>query len=74
MPGGALGDYAHARLVVLCGVNPSATGIHLVPVIERARAAGAELVVVDPRATPLARRADLHLALRRAPTCRSRWR
>jgi anaerobic selenocysteine-containing dehydrogenase len=64
MPGAALEDYVHSRLIVLWGVNPSATGIHLVPVIERARAAGAKLVVVDPRATPLARRADLHLALR----------
>jgi anaerobic selenocysteine-containing dehydrogenase len=64
MPGVALEDYEHARLIVLWGVNPSATGIHLVPVIERARAAGAKLVVVDPRRTPLARRADLHLAPR----------
>jgi anaerobic selenocysteine-containing dehydrogenase len=64
MPGIALEDYEHARLIVLWGVNPSATGIHLVPVIERAREAGAKLVVVDPRRTPLARRADLHLAIR----------
>ena len=64
MPGVALEDYAHAKLIVLWGVNPSATGIHLVPVIERAREAGAKLVVVDPRRTPLARRADLHLAIR----------
>ena len=64
MPGVALEDYAHAKLIVLWGVNPSATSIHLVPVIDRARAAGAKLVVVDPRATPLARRADLHLAAR----------
>ncbi len=64
MPGVALEDYEHAKLIVLWGVNPSATGIHLVPVIERARAAGAKLVVVDPRRTPLARRADLHLPLR----------
>jgi anaerobic selenocysteine-containing dehydrogenase len=60
-PGVALEDYTHARLIVLWGVNPSATSIHLVPVIERAREAGAQLVVVDPRRTPLARRADLHL-------------
>jgi anaerobic selenocysteine-containing dehydrogenase len=64
MPGTALEDYTHAKLIVLWGTNPSATGIHLVPVIERARAAGATLVVVDPRQTPLARRADLHLPLR----------
>jgi anaerobic selenocysteine-containing dehydrogenase len=64
MPGVALEDYAHAKLVVLWGVNPSATSIHLVPIIERAREAGAKLVVIDPRKTPLARRADLHLAPR----------
>jgi anaerobic selenocysteine-containing dehydrogenase len=64
MPGVALEDYVHAKLIVLWGVNPSATGIHLVPVIERAREAGAKLVVIDPRSTPLARRADLHLAVR----------
>ncbi len=63
MPGVALEDYAHAQLIVLWGVNPSATSIHLVPMIEKAREAGAKLVVVDPRRTPLARRADLHLAV-----------
>ncbi len=64
MPGVALEDFAHSKLIVLWGVNPSATSIHLVPIIERARAGGAKLVVVDPRRTPLARRADLHLPLR----------
>jgi len=64
MPGVALEDFVHARLIVLWGVNPSATGIHLVPILDRARAAGAKLIVVDPRRIPLARRADLHLAVR----------
>jgi anaerobic selenocysteine-containing dehydrogenase len=64
VPGVALEDYPHARLIVVWGANPSASGIHLVPIIERAMAAGARLIVVDPRATPLARRADLHLAVR----------
>jgi anaerobic selenocysteine-containing dehydrogenase len=64
LPGVALEDYIHSKLIVLWGVNPSATSIHLVPVIERAREAGAKLVVIDPRRTPLARRADLHLAVR----------
>lgn len=64
MPGTALEDIGLAKLIVLWGVNPNATGIHLVPVIDRARAAGAKLVVVDPRKTPLARRADLHLPVR----------
>lgn len=64
MPGVALPAYRHAALIVLWGFNPSASGIHLVPIIKRARAAGARLVVVDPRRTPLAQQADLHLALR----------
>jgi anaerobic selenocysteine-containing dehydrogenase len=64
MPGVALEDYEHANLIVLWGVNPSATGIHLVPVIERARRRGAKLVVIDPRRTPLARHADLFLPIR----------
>lgn len=62
--GVALEDYAHSKLIVLWGVNPSATGIHLVPMIDKARESGAKLVVVDPRRTPLARRADLHLPIR----------
>jgi len=64
MPGVALPDFEHASLVVLWGVNPSASGIHLVPVLDRARERGAKLVVIDPRRTPLARRAHLHLAVR----------
>jgi anaerobic selenocysteine-containing dehydrogenase len=64
MPGVAFEDFVHAKLIVLWGVNPSVTGIHLVPILDRAREAGAKLIVVDPRATPLARRADLHLPVR----------
>lgn len=62
MPGVTYEDYPHARLIVLWGVNPSASGIHLVPYLKQARQAGAALVVVDPRATSLARQADLHIA------------
>ncbi len=64
MPGVALTDYVHARLIVVWGTNPSATGIHLVPIVQEAQRRGAKLVVVDPRATPLAKQADLHLAVR----------
>ncbi len=74
MPGVALEDYEHANLIVLWGVNPSATGIHLVPVIKRARERGAKLVVIDPRVTPLAHKADLTCRCGRARTCRSRSR
>src|SRR5262245_51607656 len=55
-------DYPDARLVIVWGVNPSTSGIHLVPYIRQAQKSGARLVVIDPRGTPLARQADLHLA------------
>ncbi len=64
MPGVAYEDYVEAKLIVVWGANPSAAGIHLVPFIREAQSRGAKLVVVDPRRTPLAKRADLHLALR----------
>ncbi len=64
MPGVTYADYVHARLIVLWGVNPAASGIHLIPFVKEARARGAKLVVVDPRRTSLARQADIHLAPR----------
>ncbi len=64
MPSVTYEDYVHARLIVLWGVNPSTSGIHLIPFVREAQKQGATLVVVDPRATPLARQADLHLAPR----------
>jgi anaerobic selenocysteine-containing dehydrogenase len=64
MPGVAYEDYEAARLIVMWGCNPSASGIHLVSHIKQAQKQGARLVVIDPRATPLARLADLHLPVR----------
>ena len=64
MPGVAYADYEDARLIVVWGCNPSASGIHLVSHIKQAQKPGARLVVIDPRRTPLARQADLHLAVR----------
>jgi anaerobic selenocysteine-containing dehydrogenase len=64
MPTVVYQDYPHAKLIILWGVNPSASGIHLVPYVKEAQAAGATLVVIDPRTTSLAKRADLHLAVR----------
>jgi anaerobic selenocysteine-containing dehydrogenase len=64
MPGVAYSDYAEARLIIVWGSNPSASGIHLVSHLNQARKAGAKLVVIDPRRTPLAGHADLHLGVR----------
>jgi anaerobic selenocysteine-containing dehydrogenase len=64
MAGVAYPDYEEARLIVIWGCNPSASGIHLVSHVKKAQKRGAKLVVIDPRRTPLARQADLHLAVR----------
>jgi anaerobic selenocysteine-containing dehydrogenase len=64
MGGVAYPDYEHANLIVVWGCNPSASGIHLVSHIKRGQKNGAKLVVIDPRRTPLARTADLHLAIK----------
>ena len=64
MGGVAYDDYAAARLIVVWGCNASASGIHLVSHIKAAQKKGARLVVIDPRRTPLARLADLHLPVR----------
>ena len=54
----------HSRLIVAWGNNVTWSNLHLTPLIDRARKAGARLVVVDPRRTKIAERADLHLAIR----------
>ena len=52
-------DLAHARLILLWGKNSAETNIHQMPFVETAVEAGARLVVVDPRRTETADRADL---------------
>ena len=54
----------HSRLIVAWGNNVTWSNLHLTPLIDRARKAGARLVVVDPRRTKIAERADLHLPIR----------
>lgn len=64
MPSVTYEDYPEARLIVLWGANPSASGIHLVPYIREAQQRGARLIVIDPRTTSLAKQADIHLPVR----------
>ena len=64
MPAVTYEDYVHARLIILWGVNPNASGIHLIPFVREATSRGARLIVIDPRSTQLARAADVHLAVR----------
>jgi len=53
-----------SKLIVAWGYNVTWSGLHLTPLIDRARRAGAKLVVVDPKRTKIAERADLHLAVK----------
>ena len=64
MPSVTYEDFPEARLIVLWGVNPSASGIHIIPFIREAQKRGAKLVVLDPRTTPLAKQADIHLQVK----------
>ncbi|MCM2257151.1 MAG: molybdopterin oxidoreductase family protein [Vicinamibacteria bacterium] len=51
-----------ARLIVAWGANIVSSNVHLWPFVERARNAGARLVVIDPYRSRTAEKADLHLA------------
>ena len=64
MPSVVYQDVPDARFIILWGLNPSASGVHLVPYVREAQKNGATLVVIDPRVTPLAKAADIHLAVR----------
>ncbi len=51
-------DVAHAEVVLLWGTNTRLTNRHLWPYVERARANGATVIVVDPLRTITAESAD----------------
>jgi anaerobic selenocysteine-containing dehydrogenase len=57
-------DLEHARCIVLWGANPPYAHPNMTQYITAARRRGATLVVVDPRLSAIARRADIHAALR----------
>jgi len=52
-------DIANARLIILWGKNPAETNIHQMYYINQALDKGTKLVVIDPRRTQSAERADL---------------
>jgi len=57
-------DFAHTDCVVLWGNNPSTTWLARAVEINKARRRGAKLVVIDPRPTTFAKRADVWLQVR----------
>ena len=76
MPGVALEDYRDAALIVLWGVNPSASGIHLVPILDQARERGARAGGgrSAAHAARLQGRSPSRGAARRRPSGRARHR
>ncbi len=51
----------HSDLVIAWGADLLTTNVHLWPLVERARRGGARLVVIEPRRSRTAERADWHL-------------
>ena len=57
-------DVAHTRCLVLWGGNPEATNKPQEIAIKEARTRGIKLIVIDPRITSCAQKADIHAQLR----------
>lgn len=57
-------DFDNARMVILWGANPAYSHPPFMQAINRSRRQGGKLVVVDPRRTVAARKADLFLQIR----------
>lgn len=53
-----------AKLIVIWGNNVTYSNLHLAPILKRARAAGAKVVVIDPKRIKIAEQADMYLAVR----------
>ena len=56
-------DIDHSELIVVWGANPTASNTHFLPLLTAASKRGAKIVVIDPRMTGVAKRADMHIAL-----------
>lgn len=57
-------DYDHARCILLWGFNPQASWPAVAARISQAKARGAKLIIIDPRKTNMAEKADLWLQVR----------
>lgn len=55
-------DFENAQCIVMWGANPPYAHPNMTQYVMTARRRGAKLVVVDPRLSAIARRADYHLA------------
>lgn len=64
MPAVQMEQCVHAKLIVVWGNNVTYSNLHLAPIIKKAKAAGAKLVVVDPKRIKIADQADMYLPVK----------
>lgn len=64
MPGTPPEQGVDAELIVVWSNNVTVSNLHFIRTINRAKAKGAKLVVIDPKRVKVAERADLHMAIR----------
>ncbi|MFM7784513.1 MAG: molybdopterin-dependent oxidoreductase, partial [Gammaproteobacteria bacterium] len=59
-----LGDFAHAKLILIWGSNSITSNLHFWRIAQEAKRQGATLVCIDPRRTETAEKCQRHLAIR----------
>jgi anaerobic selenocysteine-containing dehydrogenase len=59
-----LQDWANSRCIVIWGTNKHESGVHCKRAIDEAIENGAKLIVIDPRKTPYAKKADIYTTIR----------
>lgn len=64
MPGTPPEQGVEAELIVVWGNNVTVSNLHFIRTVNRAKAKGAKLVVVDPKRVKVAAQADMHVAIR----------
>jgi anaerobic selenocysteine-containing dehydrogenase len=64
VPGIPLQQVAKSKMIIVWGNNATVSNLHLVRLLNKARRAGARVVVVDPKRTQVAEQADLHLPIK----------
>lgn len=62
-------SFANSKCIVVWGFNPAQSDIASSAAIASARKKGAKLIVIDPRAIPLAKRADIYAQIRPGTDC-----
>ena len=64
MPGTPPEQGVEAELIVVWGNNVTVSNLHFIRTVNRAKAKGAKLVVIDPKRVKVAAQADMHVAIR----------